>query len=135
MCLIIIPEKTQRYRKKYKPTDKIVIYKKVDVQRGFNPNKIYCRSFYQRIKYHGGWMKADRITVCDGMVYNSIHAYLRKRKNKGMRYNSYILKCWAYAKDLVAVGEYGIAFSKIWVPKSEIDRAIKDYKSEKLFRK
>lgn len=124
MCLFISKRKTSDFR--YKTKDgkhRIYVYKKLYyVRKGF-------LSPYKRIPYHFGWNKADRIVIKDNKVFNSIHVY-KKNLSKDTRYSLWeydrevILKCWAYRKDIVSVGNTDMAFKKIFIPKKEWTRII-----------
>jgi len=121
MCLYIDRKATENFKRnnRYK---KVTVYKDVIFEFG----SIVTR--FQVAKVKPGFLISDSSYI-PGLNENInggvIHAYT---KNKKRRKHSPIfrMKCWAYASDFIAKGQCeDICFKKIFIPKSEYDKAKK----------
>ena len=126
MCLKVINRKI--------PKNKKYIYKRVYIYN----NKV--KTIWQDTIVKPGWFRSKK-SKKDNLLYNIIyggviHAYTNLKKAKNIKsFNEFIIKCIGYPKDFIANGEnQEIAYTKIFVPKSEIDRIKKLHKkyNEKL---
>lgn len=119
MCLTIDKEKTERFKKRNK-TGKVTVYKAFDIK---------LKNIYSPIrgtKANTGFFKARGKIKKDAETINggAIHAWKdRKSAHDDFFYDDQLVKCWAYRKDLIAIGINGdMAFTKIFVPKQEVEK-------------
>jgi hypothetical protein len=123
MCLRIDHTSTKNFKRRHKENKKIVVWKYVIYEDG------RFKSQYRRTR-----VKAGELVANSNSRYNSlstihgaaIHCWRNKFEAKKLKTcvaNVYLLKCWAWTDDFIAAGlKRDIAFKKIYIPQSELDR-------------
>lgn len=141
MCLVVDKAKTKKIKKR--DNRKIKIKKFLKFSYDLDGN-ILISTPYTGFYIDAGWLKADSGPFFIGSKLNggAIHAYIPNAYKSNFYENSSDkmavigLNCWGYAKDFIAYGKNkDIAFSKIWIPIEEIERAIRLFKRNVKLRK
>jgi len=136
MCLIIDLKEKERFLRKHKGKERIVVWKRATKlskckvgNKWIDEHAYYTPAMLKELKT--GWFKAKgRLVINKFNVYGydgeeikggAIHVYVTRQEARDHNVKGKILRCEALLKDLIAVGQDGDAcFSKIWVPKKEL---------------
>jgi hypothetical protein len=122
MCLYSSETDTKLLQKRLEKNGYLMLYKTVKL----NENNILSRNYYHKWKV--GWNKADSVDI--GLeIKHGMHVYINREeaRNSNASYTTIIrVKC--LKSDLVAAGWHSATFKKVWLDKTEYDRALKALK-------
>lgn len=140
MCLGRSGYEEAVFKKKYKNKRKLVVWKMVYVEDG------EVKAPYRHIRMNSGWYKSnltliERVNLLykfqeyphyGSSIYKGIHVYRTRKEARSMT-ASYtgrkFVRCEVLVRDVIGVNANQIAATKIWIPKSEMDRVRKSKKA------
>lgn len=125
MCLTNNHGNTQRFLEKNKGKSYVILYKVVTVREDN-----ITAPYYSEYEYRGGWNRSDATYSEIPFRYNypiekGIHVCLtQKRAIVHKTSGDAIIKVRCHLKDLIGVNGHSheAVFTKVWVPKSEIEK-------------
>jgi len=129
MCLTINKEATRKFKTRKNVNPKVTVYKMLKYVYSIRSFEKELVTPFQRQKIKAGWLEAIGEPEIkpnwhdeDAIHGGAIHVFQKKRE---VLTPNLLVKCWAYRKDLVAVGCDGdLAFKKIYIPQKELDAAV-----------
>lgn len=142
MCLTIDKNFESKFRQRNKGKKTITVYK-VLVLRVNRNNKAFFAAPITLYKYKAGWNKSNRKRVVlnvaeinNRSIDYGIHVFTNKSSALSFcNAEEYVFACKANMKDLIAAGSAfknrSAAFMKIFLPVSEMDKAIAEYNLDK----